>query len=242
MGLLRCKLFFFCLIRLWYSLCITLLAKKVYKCKDKCTVFSVHSLYNSFKDLQIRRPSLETAFDCNKICLLKLEEQRQPHTLNCPTITLSAELSCAHTLLCIWHFDSLTLCVFVAVGVWVCVGLCACVMVSVCVCSWTSECDREGDARVDAYMSVCRSCGFRGWAVLHTKLPACWRRRLVFVALTSWDMSYLRAWFSLLAWSHTVALSYSPMWRNPVAINVKILNVIPPMSLCNKHTQECVLL
>lgn len=126
MGLLRCKLFFFCLIRLWYSLCITLLAKKVYKCKDKCTVFSVHSLYNSFKDLQIRRPSLETAFDCNKICLLKLEEQRQPHTLNCPTITLSAELSCAHTLLCIWHFDSLTLCVC-GCG---CVGVCW----SVCVC------------------------------------------------------------------------------------------------------------
>lgn len=124
----------------------------VCKCKDKCTVVFVHNVYNSFKHLQIRRPSLETAFDCNKICLLKLEEQRQPHTLNCPTITLSAELSCAHTLLCIWHFDSLTLCA----------GVCECVLGSVCMCPWTSECVREGDARVDAYMSVCRSCGFRG--------------------------------------------------------------------------------
>lgn len=51
-------------------------------------VQSVH-FYNSFKRSQIGLPSLETAFEHSKVFLLKLEEQRQPHTLNCSTITLS---------------------------------------------------------------------------------------------------------------------------------------------------------
>lgn len=84
---------------------------------SKCTSFfvqSIHDFYNSFKRLQTRHPSLEIAFEHNKVFLLKLEEQRQPHTLNCPTITLSVVISAGlHTLLYIWHFDSLTLCVCV---------------------------------------------------------------------------------------------------------------------------------
>lgn len=60
---------------------------------SKCTglfVRSIHNFYNSFKFVQIRHPSLETALECYKVFLLKLEEQRQPHTRNSPTLTLSA--------------------------------------------------------------------------------------------------------------------------------------------------------
>ncbi len=60
-------------------------------------VLSIHNFYNFFKCLQTRQPSLETAFECNKVFLLKLEEQRQSHTLNCPTITLSVVSSAGLT-------------------------------------------------------------------------------------------------------------------------------------------------
>lgn len=85
--------------------------------------------YCSFKSLQIKKPSFEITLECNKDFLLKPEEQRQLHTLNCSTVTLSVVSSAVlHTLMYIWHFDSLTLCV------------------------WTSsECVREGDVRVYAY-------------------------------------------------------------------------------------------
>lgn len=111
-----------------------------------CTVFfvqSIHNFYNSVKRLQIRHPRLEISFGCSKVFLLKREEQRQPHALNCPTVTLCGELSCAHTLLYIWHFDSVTLCVCH-------MGQLVCQEEGVHVCMHTCE------------WSVYTGCGFRG--------------------------------------------------------------------------------
>lgn len=70
----------------------------------------------TFKRVQIRHPHLEN--HSNKVSLLKLGEQRQPHTRNCPTITLSLSVvssAVRYTLLYIWHFDFLTLHVCVSV-------------------------------------------------------------------------------------------------------------------------------
>ena len=53
-----------------------------------------HGIYNFYNSFEKRHPNLETAFERSSVFLLKLEEQRLLHTLNCPTITLCGELSC----------------------------------------------------------------------------------------------------------------------------------------------------
>lgn len=92
---------------------------------------SLNNVLQRFQELAKKQLGFEITLECNKDFLLKPEEQRQLHTLNCATITLSVVSSAVlHTLMYIWHFDSLTL----------------------CVCVWTSsECMREGDIRVHAY-------------------------------------------------------------------------------------------
>lgn len=134
------------------------------------TIFFVQSFYNfysSFKRSQTRHRSLQTTFECSKVFRLKRGEQRQPRTHNSPTVTLCGELSCAHTLLYIWHLDSVTLCVSygpesVSGG-----GRCICVYTY----AW-----------LECMYTLYTYTFFRGWAVLQTTTSS---RQSVFVSLTS---------------------------------------------------------
>lgn len=65
-------------------------------------------LYDSFTSSQMHANLWKRLLKAIKVFLLKHGEQRRPHTPDCPTVTLGGELSCALTLLYIWHIDTLS--------------------------------------------------------------------------------------------------------------------------------------